>query len=141
VVERNPGKDAAVKSMLTFAAAAVLGLSGAAQAAMTKAELKTEKERIEKEYEAAKDKCKSHSGNAKDICVAEAKGYNKVALAELDERNEPSANSRQKVKVVKAEAEYEVAREKCDDRAGDAKDACVKEARAALARDKVNAKQ
>lgn len=73
--------------------------------------------------------------------MAEAKGRNKVALAELDERNEPSAKSRQKLKLAKAEAEYDVAKEKCDERAGDARDACVKEAKAALARDKVNARQ
>ena len=130
-----------MKTILTLAAVVVLGLSGAAQAAMTKTELKTEKERIEKEYEAGKDKCKSYSGNARDICVAEAKGRNKVALAELDERNEPSARSREKLKLAKAEAEYDVAREKCDERAGDTRDACMKEAKAALARDKVNARQ
>ena len=129
------------KSIFAFMAAAVLGLPGAAQAAITTAEIKVEKERIEKEYETAKNKCKAHSGNARDICMAEAKGRNKVALAELDERNEPSAKSRQKLKLIKAEAEYDVAKEKCDERAGDTRDACMKEAKAALARDKVNARQ
>jgi hypothetical protein len=130
-----------MKSIPAFTAAAVLALSGAAQAVVTTAEVKAEKERIEKEYEAGKDKCKSHSGNARDICMAEAKGRNKVALAELEERNEPSAKSRQKLKLTKAEAEYDVAKEKCDERAGDTRDACMKEAKAALARDKVNARQ
>jgi hypothetical protein len=131
-----------MKSKLVMAAvAAALGLPAAGHAAMTKAQYNTEKERISAEYDAARDKCKVFGGNAKDICMAQAKGNNLVARAELDERNEPSPKSRYKLSVVKAETEYDVAREKCDERAGAAKDACLVEAKAALARDRANAKQ
>ena len=130
-----------MKPILALALAAAVSLPGTALAAMTKAELKAEKQRIDRDYDTAGKKCDSYSGNAKDVCMAEAKGRRDVANAELEERNEPSAKTREKLKLAKAEAEYEVAKEKCDERAGDSRDACVKEARAALARDKVNARQ
>ena len=43
-------------------------------------------------------------------------------------------------KVDMAEADYNVAKERCDDQAGDAKDACVKEAKATMAKAKADAK-
>lgn len=130
-----------MRSILVMAVAAALGVPGAALAAMSKGELKAEKQRIERDYDTARKKCESYSGNAKDICMAEAKGRKSVAEAELDERNEPSAKARENLKLAKAEAEYDVAKEKCDDRAGDSKNVCVKEAEAAFARDKAAARQ
>jgi hypothetical protein len=131
-----------MKSKLVMAAvAAALGLPAAGHAAMTKAQYNAEKERIGAEYDTAREKCNVFGGNAKDICLAQAKGNNLVARAELDERNEPSPKARYNVGIVKAEAEYNVARERCDERLGAAKDACLAEAKAALARDKANATQ
>jgi hypothetical protein len=68
--------------------------------------------------------------NAKDICMAEAKGKEKVAKAELDAKHaKDKVKAEQKVKEAKAEAGYEVAKQKCDDQKGEAKDACMKQAR------------
>ena len=132
-----------MKSKLVMAAvAAALGLPPTAgHAAMTKAQYNAEKERISAEYDTAREKCKVFGGNARDICLAQAKGNNLVARAELDERNEPSPKARYNVSIVKAEAEYDVAREKCDERTGEARNACLAEAKAALARGKANANQ
>jgi hypothetical protein len=70
------------------------------------------------------------NGNAKDVCEKEAKGKEKVAKAELDARTNPSERSQRKVEEAKAEAKYDVAKERCDDMKGKEKSACEKEAKA-----------
>ena len=52
----------------------------------------------------------------------------------------PSNETRHAVSIAKAEADYSVAKEKCDDKAGNAKEVCIKEAKAAEARAKADAK-
>jgi len=89
-----------------------------------------EEDRIEAEYKAAKDRCDKMDGNAKDVCMKEAKGKEKVAKAELDAKKNPSERNHRKVQEAKAEAEYEVAKERCDDLKGNEKDACHKDAKA-----------
>jgi hypothetical protein len=89
-----------------------------------------DEERIEAEYKADKAKCDSMSGNAKDVCMKEAKGKEKVAKAELDARANPSERNQRKVEEAKADAKYEVAKERCDDMKGKEKSACEKQAKA-----------
>ena len=67
--------------------------------------------------------------------MAEVKGKESVAMAELEAQYEPTATTRKAVHTAEAEAAYAVSMERCDGRAGNAKDVCVKEAKAA----KVNA--
>ena len=105
------------------------GAAGAPRASERKVK-EAEEDRIEAEYKADKAKCDSMSGNAKDVCVKEAKGKEKVAKAELDARKNPSERNQRKVEEAKAEAKYEVAKERCDDLKGKEKDACQKEAKA-----------
>src|SRR3954471_5542336 len=89
-----------------------------------------DEDRIEAEYKADKAKCDAMSGNAKDVCEKEAKGKEKVAKAELDARANPSERNQRKVEEAKAEAKYDVAKERCDDMKGKEKSACEKEAKA-----------
>lgn len=89
-----------------------------------------DEDRIEAEYKADKAKCDTMNGNAKDVCMKEAKGKEKVAKAELDARANPSERNQRKVEEAKAEAKYEVAKERCDDMKGKEKNACEKEAKA-----------
>lgn len=117
--------------MTLLAAALSLAAPALAADAMSKDQYKAEKDRIEAEAKAGREKCKNMSGNAKDVCMAEAKGSQKLAKAELDARQKDSAKARYNVTVAKAGMEYDVAKEKCDDRTGKDKSACVKEARAA----------
>jgi hypothetical protein len=105
--------------------------TGAIAQTLSKNDFEAGKDKVAAEYKTAKTACGSLSGNAKDICVAEAKGKEKVALADLDASYEPSRKTRYKASVAKADAEYAVAKERCDDLAGNAKDVCVKEAKAA----------
>ncbi len=99
--------------------------------ATTKAEYDAAKDRAKSEYKVADEKCGSLSGNAKDICQAEAKGARKKAdaTAEADYKN--TAKARRDAAIAAADADYDVAKEKCDDKAGNDKDVCVKEAKAA----------
>ena len=119
--------------------AAALWLPGGAEADMTKAEFEAQKERVDATYDVARRKCDTYSGNAKDICMAEAKGRDRIARMELEERYKNSPKARYNVRMARAEAEYDVAKEKCDDRAGPKKELCLKEAKAAFARDKADA--
>jgi hypothetical protein len=123
---------------------ALLGCSVALTAAhaanMTKEEASAEKARIEAEYKADKKACDAMNGNAKDVCVEQAKGKEKVARAELDYKQDASERHRSKVAEAKAEAAYNVAKEKCDDLSGDQKDVCVKDAKAAKSRAEADVK-
>lgn len=110
--------------------AALLSFSSAQAATLTKAEYKSEKTRISADYKADKTACASFSGNAKDICVQEAKGKEKVALAELEYGYTGKAADQTKVLEAQAKSAYAVAKEKCDDLAGNPKDVCAKEAKA-----------
>lgn len=96
---------------------------------------------ITAQYKTDREVCNSMSGNTKDICVAEAKGREKVAKAELDAQKKNTDKARQEVLVTKAEAEYDIAKERCDDRSGNDKDVCRKDAKAALQTAKADAKR
>ena len=125
--------------LMVAAVAGALGCAGTA-AAMTKAETKAEKDRIEADFKAGKAKCDGFRSNAKDICMAEAKGANKIAKAEFEARQQDTPKARYNVQVAKAEAAYGIATEKCDDLSGNSKDVCIKDAKAALTRAKADAK-
>ena len=111
-------------------AASFLLLPVAQAAMMPKAEYNTSKTQINADHKSAKAACAPMAGNAKDICVEEAAGKRKVAMAELEYAYSGKAADQNKVLVAKADSTYAVAKEKCDDRAGNDKDVCVKEAKA-----------
>jgi chromosome segregation ATPase len=131
---------------LTAIAALVAALgAGAAGTAFAKDLMprdayKAQKDRIEAEYKSAKEACNKLSGNAEDVCKAEAKGNQRIAEADLDVKNQGTAKARLDARMARADAAYQVAREKCDDLAGNAKDVCVKEAKAAETKAKADAK-
>jgi hypothetical protein len=114
------------------AAAVLFAFSSAAlaQSGMDRKVKDAEEDRIEADYKADKARCGSMNGNAKDICEKEAKGKEKVAKAELDAKKNPSERNQRNVEQAKAEAKYEVAKERCDDMQGKEKNVCQKEAKA-----------
>jgi hypothetical protein len=85
------------------------------------------------QYKTDKSKCDFMTGNAKDICVEEVKGKLKVARAESEFAYSGKQKDQANVVVTKAKVAYAVAKEKCDDQTGNAKDVCIKEAKAAQA--------
>lgn len=118
-----------------------IGFSNAAMAQPMSADgYQAAKEKIEVDYKSDKAGCDSLSGNAKDICVIAAKGKEKVARAELEANIKPTAKNRYQARVAKAQADYAVAKERCDDMAGNTKDVCLKEAKAAEIAAKADAK-
>ena len=129
---------------LTFSALAFsVGLAfsaGAMAENLSKEEYKAQKDGIAADFKAGKAACGSYAANAKDICMAEANGKQKVAKAELEARNQPTSKTRYEARTARAEAGYAVAMEKCDDLAGNGKDVCVKEAKAAQTAAKADAK-
>lgn len=124
-----------------FAAAAAFSLSATVLAEeMDHAAVKAEKERIEAQYKADKARCDELSGNGKDVCIAQAKATERIAKADLEAKAKGTPKARYEAQVVRAEAEYDIAKEKCDDLAGNQKDVCEKEAKAIEAKAKADAK-
>jgi 5-deoxy-D-glucuronate isomerase len=121
-----------LKTTLKISAAAVtIALAGGSFAAtMSKDDYKAAKEKAEATYSADKTQCSNLAGNAKDICMAEAKGKKNVAEAQAEFSLSGKASDMEKLNKAKAEAQYDVANERCDDKAGNDKDVCVKQAKA-----------
>jgi hypothetical protein len=129
------------KLLLALMAATGLSLAGVAQSAtMTKEQRDAAYKDASAQYTADKDACKSMSGNAKDICMKEAKGKEKVAKAEADAAYKGTPKARESARIAHADADYGVAKEKCDDLSGNRKDVCVKDAKAAYVMAKADAK-
>ncbi len=114
--------------------------TGAIAQSLSKDEYKAGKEGILAAYKSDKANCDSFAGNVKDRCRAEAKANEKYARADLEFRYNPTDKTRYDARVVKAQAEYSMAREQCDDKAGNVKDVCLKEAKAVEISAKADAK-
>ncbi|MBL0122876.1 MAG: hypothetical protein IPP88_09130 [Betaproteobacteria bacterium] len=129
-----------MKPVNTLLAIALCATGMTAYAAITKEEHKAATQSAEMSYKNAKAACASLAGNAKDVCVAEAKVQMAYAVAKTDGefKNTPKAiyDGRKDV----ATAEYDLAKTKCDALAGNAKDVCIKEAKAVEVRAQADAK-
>ncbi len=131
------------KSKLMVALFTMAGLTmsaGALAQGTTKATRDMAVTKASEQYKADKAACSALSGNAKDICMVEAKGKEKVAKADAEATFQNTPKGRENARVARADATYAVSKEKCDDVAGNVKDVCVKEAKAALTRAKADAK-
>jgi hypothetical protein len=140
------------KHLLMLAAAAtcfVAGQAGAQTAATTTTAATTPlshdqynvgKEKVDADYKVAMAQCKTMKDNAKDICEKDAKGKQNVAKAELEQQYQPSDSHARAVEEERVKANYEVAKERCDDQKGDAKSACEKQASADEAKGKADIK-
>ena len=72
-----------------------------------------------------------YAGNAKDVCVKEAKAVQTTAKADAKTTaGKEIAVARQYASAEKRDADYAVAKEKCDALSGAAKDACIGSAKA-----------
>ena len=121
------------KNISLSALALAVGLAfsvGAMADGMSKRQYKSQDKIITASFKAAKDRCDSYSGNARDICIADAKGKRDIAEAQLEDSFKPTAKTLYNLRVAKAGADFSVAIEHCDGKAGNAKDVCVKEAKA-----------
>lgn len=131
-----------VSAGLAFAGSASAQLYGpkSATGPISKDTYAMAKTNADAQYKTDKDACSSQSGNAKDICVADAEGKHNVAKADAEAAYENTPKAREDARLAHAQWKYGVAIEKCDDLAGNPKDVCVKEAKAALVKGKADAK-
>jgi hypothetical protein len=117
-----------------------LACAGASHAAGDKAAYESAKASAKTTYEAAKAKCDALKDNAKDICVAEAKAARTRTEEQAEVAYKDTPKAREHAINEIAEADYKVAKERCDDKTGNDKDVCVKVAKAAMTKAKANAK-
>jgi len=125
---------------LSVLVAGVFALSSVFAANTGNTEAKAAKDQATATYKADKAACDKLAGNTKDICVQEAKAKEKVAKAEAEYAHTGKDSDRSKVAFAKADGAYDVAKERCDDKSGNDKDVCVKEAKAAHVKAKADAK-
>lgn len=126
---------------IAAAIALVLSVAAVAAPSMPKAEYKARKDRISAEYKSARASCNLLSGNAKNVCMAEATGTEKVAKAELEVDHKPGPKTRYYLTVARANADYAVARAKCNDKAGNDRKVCLQKAKAEQSYAKAEAKR
>ena len=127
--------------VLALAAGAAVGFVDIAAAQMMSKDARnTAYKSADAQYKSEKEACSRMSGNAKDICVEEAKGKQKIAKADADAAFENTPKKREAARLARADSTYAIAKEKCDDLAGNRKDVCVKEAKANYVKAKGDAK-
>ena len=109
--------------------ASTLALSMAAHA-KDKGAFDSARAQAQQQYKAADQACNAKSGQAKDLCQEEAKAQRDIALAEAEARYEGTPQARAKADRERAEANYRVAKERCDALSGNEKDICQQKAKA-----------
>ena len=121
-------------------AVATLTLAAGANAAGDKTAYDSAKASAKTSYETATKACDGMSGNAKDVCVLEAKATRVKTEEEAEAAYKSTPKAREHATHEIAEANYKVAKERCDDKTGNDKDVCVKEAKAAMTKVQADAK-
>ena len=113
-----------------LALAATMLVMGSAHAAnLSKGVYAGAKDDIKAAYKAEREACNNLSGNAKDVCVETAKGRENVAMARLEFHYTGKLGDEAKMYKAQYQAEYDIAKEKCDDLGGQQKDVCTREAK------------
>jgi len=120
--------------------AGTFALATGAHAAGDKGAYESAKASAKTTYESAVKQCDAMNGNAKDVCVAEAKETRTRTDEEAEAAYKGTPKARAHAADEIAEAHYKVAKERCDDKAGNDKDVCVKVAKAELTKAKADAK-
>lgn len=112
-----------------------LGLGAAAAgaatapAAMTKQAYQAAHARIEAQLQADQAACTRLQGKAHDLCIVQAKGRRQSAQAQLDAQYKPNPESDRKAMAARADADFALAKAKCEVQKGRAKDACLQQAK------------
>jgi len=120
-----------MKKILCMSLAALFSTSFAVAQAADNDAYKAAKNKAESDYKVAKDNCKSLKGNAEDICKDEAKVAEARAILEATKQHQNTPKDVEKAQRKLADAEYDLAKERCDDMSGSAKSACKSDAKSA----------
>jgi osmotically-inducible protein OsmY len=81
------------------------------------------------DYKVATAKCGSMSGNDKDVCMAEARLARTRTESDALSQYNNTAKGREKARANLADAEYDLAKTKCDAKSGADKDDCMNNAK------------
>jgi len=102
---------------------------GATGTPMTRTAYRAALDRASSAYNRKRAGCRSLKGNERTVCVAEAKAESTKAqsAAEAAFRNTPRA--RMDARVAAANADYSVAKARCNERSGSERRACLKTAK------------
>jgi hypothetical protein len=136
----NPRMSRTLMALFAVAGIGYAGIATANDAPISADQFSAQKSRIDMTYKSEMESCKPLSGNTKDLCEVSAKGHRDVALAENEAAYKPTVKARYDARLARADADYKLAKEKCDDFAGNTKDVCVKQAQAAEVKAKADAK-
>jgi hypothetical protein len=125
-----------------FLSVVTLGFATIATAATddAKASYKAAGDSATATYKEARTKCRSLKGNPKDVCIEEAKAAEKRSKAEAEAQYKNTPKAHTKARIAAADADYAVAKEKCNAQSGNPKDVCIKEAKAVHIKAVVDAK-
>ena len=114
----------------TWLVLAAVGFAANTGMAMDRAGFNAAKVQASADYKAQYKHCKTLDANARNVCMKEAQGRKKIALADLQARLAPSNNADYQATVVRADVAYAVNQEKCNERPGQARKVCKKDAKA-----------
>jgi len=78
--------------------------------------------------------CRALEGRERQLCRAHARGDGRVRKAELESRYRGTVEAAADGRLAKARAAFELARVRCNDRAGEEKSSCLSAARAERSR-------
>jgi hypothetical protein len=104
---------------------------GTAHAAtMSRDDYRAARARIDAEYRDARAACDRLVDRGREVCRAEAAGKERVARAELEFNRSGDPNDAMRLALARADARYDVARERCAARAGADRTTCESDAKA-----------
>lgn len=123
--------------------ATALGISAAVdspRSLMSPVDYGAAKKAIESEAHASLAKCRDLDSQAQDLCKAEAKADERIRKADLDAQYRGTVAAAADARLVRAKAQYDIARTKCGGQHGEGKISCMRSARAEKAKALTHAK-
>ena len=105
--------------------------NGMAATAEEKTAYKASKDTASATYNVERAKCDSLTDNPKDVCIAQAKAIRVQSDATATANYKNTLSARTSARKSIADANYDLAKTKCDSLVGNPKDVCIKEAKAA----------
>lgn len=110
--------------------AALCTAAASAAAPMSFADLNAGLARAAADFVAAKAACDKLAGNPRDVCREQARAQEMVTRAELELARAGTPKARDYLAAIKLDTAYDVARTQCNDKTGEAKTHCTREAQA-----------
>jgi hypothetical protein len=121
-------------AIIGSAAAITIGGSGAQAEGFTRTEYESSLARVAARRAEATAQCQPLAANEREICRAEATAEEMLRVADIEERYQRTGRASREAQRVRIDAQYQVARARCQSLAGLQKDNCLIQAHAARGR-------